>query len=650
TVTDANGCVVTTGGVVNNIGGPLASALGADATCGNSDGSLLVTVSGGTSPYTYSWSNGAATEDLVGVSAGSYDLTVTDANGCVVTTGGVVNNIGGPSASALGADATCGNSDGSVNVTVSGGTSPYTYSWSNGAATEDLVGVSAGSYDLTVTDANGCVSVISAVVDNVAGPDATLLLLNASCGNANGSINLTVTGGTPPYSYTWSNGAVAEDLSGLAAGDYMVTVADANGCTVMLSANISNTPVPALTATSVDAIGGNANGSINITVSGGTPDYDYNWSNGATTEDLSGVAAGSYSVTVNDSNGCTATLTITVGNISCITATFTEADATCGNANGEIDVTVSGGTLPYTYNWSNGATTEDITGLTPGIYSVTITDANNCETELTAAIEEAEIAVAAFTGPTGICLGETATFTFTGTAPSGTSFNWNFGSAGQLTGPGPHTVTWNAAGIETVTLTVTDANGCTDIYTQTILISTVNVTATIEPGGMIAPGDTVLLSANAISLPVSTVIYEWTASSGTIDCPSCPETIAIPSEYNTVYTVTATDSLGCNASASVSVTWMYEKYVTIPNAFSPNADGRNDIFRLVGINIASFELHIYDRWGGNMFSIEDTDIGKGWDGKHNGIDCELGVYVYYVLVTFTDGTTQKLKGNVTLIR
>ncbi|OWY25515.1 hypothetical protein C7N43_20140 [Sphingobacteriales bacterium UPWRP_1] len=613
-------------------------------------GTVTVTVSGGTSPYTYTWSNGAATEDLVGVAAGSYDVTITDANGCVVTTGGSVNNIGGPTASTVPADATCGNADGSVTVTVSGGTSPYTYTWSNGAATEDLVGVAAGSYDVTITDANGCVVVSSAVVNNIAGPDATILLENANCGNANGSINLTVTGGTLPYLYIWSNGAATEDLSGLAAGDYSVTVSDANGCTVLLSANISNTPVPAITATAVDAIGGNANGSIDISISGGIPAYDYNWSNGATTEDLSNVAAGTYSVTVTDSNGCTATLTITVGNISCITAIFTATDATCGNANGEINITVSGGTLPYVYNWSNGATTEDLTGLAPGVYSVTITDANNCETTLTATIEDAETATAAFTGPDGICLGETATFTFTGTAPAGTVFNWNFGSAGQLTGPGPHTVTWNTAGVETVTLTVTDANGCTDIYTQTILISTVNVTATIEPGGMIAPGDTVLLSANAIALPGSTVVYEWTASSGTIDCSSCPETIAIPSEYNTIYTVTATDSLGCDASASVSVTWMYEKYVTIPNAFSPNADGRNDIFRLVGINIASFELHIYDRWGGNMFSIEDTDIGKGWDGKHKGIDCELGVYVYYAFVTFTDGTTQKLKGNVTLIR
>jgi len=651
TITDALGCVTNASATVGAIDGPTAAVTTVtDATCGNANGGVDITVSGGTAPYAYQWTGGNTLEDLTNVLAGTYTVTVTDANGCTTTALATVNNIDGPAAAAVATDATCGNANGGVDVTVSGGTAPYTYQWTGGSTLEDLTNVLAGTYTVTVTDANGCTTTALATVNNIAGPTATAAAVSSTCGDDNGSVDITVTGGTAPFTYTWSNGATTEDLTDVAAGAYSTTITDANGCTTTAQATVTNIPGQTVLAVASGSTCGNANGSVDVTVTGGTAPFTYAWSNGATTEDLTNVLAGSYTITVTDANGCTAETGATVADTDGPITATAATDATCGNANGSINLTVTGGTAPYSYTWSNGATTEDITNLLPGAYAVTVTDANGCTSVATANLINLPQPVAFFSGPASVCLGDAATFTFTGVATPGMSYNWNFGSAGQLSGMGPHTVVWGNTGVETVTLTVTDANGCTGSFSQTITISAISVVATIQPDGLIAPGESVLLSAIVNAVPATGIQYEWTATSGTITCPTCPTTTATPDEFNTIYNLTVYNVNGCSATASVSATWEYEKQVVIPNAFSPNGDGRNDIFRLAGINIARFELYVYDRWGGNMFAIEDTDIGKGWDGTHNGIDCELGVYVYYAIVTFTDGTTEMLKGNVTLIR
>ena len=280
---------------------------------------------------------------------------------------------------------TCTASIGAINITVSGGTSPYTYLWSNGATTEDISGLAAGTYTVTITDANGCTTNLPFTVEtNNVTITATPVVTNTTCTASIGAINITVSGGTSPYTYLWSNGATTEDISGLAAGNYTVTITDANGCTTNMpitvgTDNVTITATPVVTNTTCTA----SIGAINITVSGGTSPYTYLWSNGATTEDLTGLAAGTYTVTITDANGCTTNLPFTVEtDMSTITATPVVTNTTCTASIGAINITVSGGTSPYTYLWSNGATTEDITGLAAGTYTVTITDANGCTTNL----------------------------------------------------------------------------------------------------------------------------------------------------------------------------------------------------------------------------------------------------------------------------
>src|SRR6185436_13851833 len=308
------------------------------------------------------------------LSANNYSVTVTDQNGCNVTTSVTIGNTNGPTLSGTQVNATCGSANGSIDLTVSGGTSPYTYNWSNASVSEDQNNLSASNYGVTVTDQNGCNATTSVTIGNTNGPTLSSTQINASCGSANGSIDLTVSGGATPYTYNWSNASISEDINNLSANNYSVTVSDQNGCNATTTVNIGNTNGPTLSTTQVNATCGSSNGSIDLTVSGGAPPYTYRWSNGSVSEDISNLSANNYSVTVSDQNGCNATTSVTIGNRNGPTLSSTQVNATCGSANGSIDLTVSGGTVPYTYSWSNASASEDINNLSANNYSVTVTD------------------------------------------------------------------------------------------------------------------------------------------------------------------------------------------------------------------------------------------------------------------------------------
>ena len=339
-----------------------------DVTChGYDNGSIDITVTGGTSPYDYSWSNGATTQDISGLSAGEYTVTVTDDAGCEKTKKYTVSQPSKLDISGVVTDVTChGYDNGSIDITVTGGTSPYDYSWSNGATTQDISGLSAGEYTVTVTDDAGCEKTKKYTVSQPSKLDISGVVTDVTChGYDNGSIDITVTGGTSPYDYSWSNGATTQDISGLSAGEYAVTVTDDNGCTKSKKFDVGEPDPLAISGVVADVTcHGYDNGSIDITVTGGTSPYDYLWSNGATTQDISGLSAGEYAVTVTDDNGCTKSKKFDVGEPDPLAISGVVADVTChGYDNGSIDITVTGGTSPYDYLWSNGATTQDISGL-----------------------------------------------------------------------------------------------------------------------------------------------------------------------------------------------------------------------------------------------------------------------------------------------
>jgi gliding motility-associated-like protein len=461
TVTDDNGCTISGSWTITQ---PLAILIGqttTDVSCfGASDGAIDVTVSGGISPYTYSWSNGATTQDLNGISGGNYTLTVIDANGCVSS--GIYTVVEPSAALTVNgsvSDEICfGDNQGAVSLTVAGGTAPYTYSWNNGATTKDIAGLGTGTYQVTVTDANGCFVQTNFTVGGPAALTATSSLTNVSCNGAtDGAIDITPTGGTAPYLFSWSNGATTEDITGLAPGNYSVTITDDNGCAINRNYTITQPTAIGITSSKADVTCfGAGDGSISVSVIGGTLPYTYSWSNGQTTKNLSGLSGGSYTLTVTDGNACTSTLTVVVDEpTNPLAATGIVTDETCfGDSQGAIDLTVSGGTAPYSYSWNHGPSGQDVTGLARGTYQVTVTDANGCsvvESFVVSGPDALQLsAIATQVDCNGAANGELDVTVLGGTAPY--SYSWSNGSTSEdLTGLTPNNYN----------LTVTDANGCT---------------------------------------------------------------------------------------------------------------------------------------------------------------------------------------------
>ncbi|MEJ7778401.1 MAG: SprB repeat-containing protein, partial [Daejeonella sp.] len=259
-------------------------------------------------------------------------------------------------------------------------------------ATGLITGMSAdGIYKFILrSDFGGCTDEVSVIRSNIV---LTSTQTNVTCfGASTASINLNPAGGTAPYTFSWSNSQTTEDLSGLASGVYTVSVTDANNCTA--TSTITITQPSALlslssTQTNVTCFGAST-GAINLSPAGGTAPYTFSWTGGASTEDVSDLASGSYTVTVTDANSCTATSTITITQPSApLSLSSTQTNVTCfGASTGAINLSPIGGTAPYTYSWTGGATTEDISSLASGVYTVTVTDANSCTATTTITITQ----------------------------------------------------------------------------------------------------------------------------------------------------------------------------------------------------------------------------------------------------------------------
>jgi len=317
---DSNNGNNQTSDVISNFAAPSVSVSTTNASCGSSDGTATANVSGGAPPYNYQWSNGGTGTSISGLSGGTYSLTVEDANGCQTIQNFTINQASSNVLATItgSSDVSCnGGSNGAASVSGSGGTAPYSYLWSNGQSSSTATGLSAGSYSVTVSDANGCQDIASVSIGQPSALSASANSASVSCNGGNdGSASASASGGTAPYSYQWSNGSTSASISGLSAGSYSVTVTDANGCTASANTSISQPAALSLSFSVTDATAGQSNGSVNLSVSGGTSPYSYQWSNGSTSQDLNNIGAGTYSVTVTDNNGCSATGSATVQSAS----------------------------------------------------------------------------------------------------------------------------------------------------------------------------------------------------------------------------------------------------------------------------------------------------------------------------------------------
>jgi hypothetical protein len=543
TVTDANNCSETASVTITEPTALTATTTAGNVSCnGSSTGSVNLTASGGTLPYTFTWSNSATSEDISGLAAGTYSVTVTDARGCTTTASATITEPALLTLSTSTIPANCGNADGSATVTASGGTTPYSYSWTGGQTTATASGLAAGLYTVTVTDAGGCIQFINATVSDQSGGSASI---TASAGVlCNGGSNGSATASMPnASSYLWDNGETAATAVALNAGPHVVTVTDINGCISIATVTINEPSVISVTSTVIDALcNGSSDGSTNISVTGGSPGYTFAWSNGAVSEDVAGLSAGSYTVTVTDLNGCTQTGTVNIGEPALLASAITAfANTSCfGGADGSATVSASGGTSPYSYQWNGGSnpTSPNNTGMSANNYGVTITDDNGCTVIENTTISEPAV-ISLTTSSTDENCGQsngTANVSATGGTP-GYTYLWNGGSVPANAG-----ITDLSSG--TYTVTVTDQNSCTQ--TASVIVNNLAPgTATISSqNNTLCNGSCDGNATVSVSGGAAPYTYNWTSGSTSATAGSlCTGT----------YTVSVTDQNNCTLTTTVTI-------------------------------------------------------------------------------------------------
>lgn len=518
TVTDNIGCTKTAGITITQPPpGMTLTTTGSTIPCGASNiGTVSVTVSGATGSVTYSWSNGGTTQSQSGLNPGTYTVTVRDGTGCRVITTAVVSQVPSPAISTISKNnPTCkGYSNGNATSFVSSGTTPYTYSWSNGRTNANPTGLSAGIYTLTVTDKNGCTDTRSVTINDPSGMTLTVAPVSTPCGSNTGSASVTVSGGTGTKVYSWSTGSSARTITSLSAGTYTITVTDAKPCSMTSVAVVTNTGGTSTTSTvvaNVSCTGGN-DGVVSGSVSGGTTPYTYSWSSGASTQTASGLAQGTYTVTTRDALGCLSISSVTITQPPAVTVSITPTSASCGKPLGSAVANAGGGTGSFVYTWSNGVSGQTATGLSPGTYTVTATDAKSCTKTATVVIgSSAAPAINSLTGTPATCSGNNnGSATVSASGGSGAlTYSWSNGTAGvsTLTGLAPNTYT----------VTVRDAGGCSVTATVTIVSpSPLNGQFTKGTANCTACGckEWVMVAATGGTFPYT---YSWSSPAGYVN-------------------------------------------------------------------------------------------------------------------------------------
>ena len=471
TATNSNGSDSQTSSITVT-SNPSGSATTSNAGCGICDGSATVNGTGGSSPYAYSWNtspiqNGATANNLC---AGTYTVNITDANGCAGSTTATVGSAGGITSSATSTDAGCGGCNGTGAATGNGGTTPYAYLWSSGATTANVSNLCAGNYTVTITDNSGCSSTSTISVASGGSITATSTSSNTGCvGSCDGSATATGAGGTGPYAYTWSTSPAqnGSGATGLCAGSYTVTVTDAAGCTTTSSVTVSSGPSMGVTTSGTAAsCAGECNGTATANASGGTAPFTYYWNSSPSQSNsvATGLCVGSYGVNITDANGCSTAGTVTISEPAAILLTATGFDATCGSSDGIASATATNGVAPYAYSWSTGQATAQITGLSAGVYDVTVTDATGCSTVASTSVNNAGAPLTTTSSTNVSCNGggdATASVTATGgTTPY--TYDWSNAIASTSS-----SVSGLSAG--TYTVMVTDGSGCISTEFITIL-------------------------------------------------------------------------------------------------------------------------------------------------------------------------------------
>ncbi|MEO0043015.1 MAG: hypothetical protein RL329_2463 [Bacteroidota bacterium] len=631
TVLDANLCRLTpaTALVTEPTALTVDIASATNITCNAANnGEIRLTVAGGTAPYSMRWAGpnafSATTQNLVSLAAGSYTVTVTDSRQCAKTSQPIV--ITEPAVLALGTPtltaSSCGQANGAITVAPTGGNTPFTYSWTgpNGftATTAALTGLQAGNYAVTVKDAQNCTVSNSAAITVTDAASSLAIgqptITAASCGQSNGAINgIVVTGGAGAVTYSWTGAnnftSTQLNISNLAAGNYILTARDANNCSVLqnITVNTQNSTL-SITPTIVHTRCGLPNGDIAIVVTGATGATTNRWTgpnNFASTDaHLMGMLAGAYQLTVTDASGCTASISATVNASTTISIpTPTTTAATCGQSNGTITLgAITGSTGgPYTFAWSNNATTQNLTNLAGGTYTVMVRD-GVCEKSASATVGSVNSTLV-IGAPSVIftqCGGLNGAINVTVTGGTGAlTYAWT--GTNNFTA---NTLNVSNLGAGTYSLLVTDATSCTATLNSVIVLDNPTTLTIGTPATTTADCG---VSNGAINLTVSggsaPYTYAWQG----------PNSFAATTQNLTglatgAYFVTLTDNAGCTKTASATIV-SGNSTLTIdnPSIINVRCNGGSDGIIMVN-PIGGFTPYTYSWTGPNAFRATTKDV------------------------------------------
>jgi gliding motility-associated-like protein len=662
-VTDANNCTATQSFTVTE---PAQLVLNAptltNVSCfGGNNGSITANPSGGVSPYQYTWNPSGNSQNISQLVAGLYSVTVEDANNCSVLD---AYTITGPTAALTitGAsiiDVLCnGAATGAIDIAIAGGTTPYNYAWSSGQTSEDLNAVIAGGYDVLVTDANSCTVTDSYIITQ---PTAITfgapVITDVSCnGGSNGSAEVTPVGGAGGFTYTWNGVSGPNPFNNISANTYVVVVTDNNSCTASTSLTVNEPAALVLNPQVSNALCFQSpTGQIDANPSGGNTPYSFLWSDASaqTTQTAYSLLTGNYIVTVTDATGCSASASSFVDEPTKLTFTMATTQVTCpGEQDGSITVVASGATPPYSYSATqDGAnfyytTTTSIIGLASGYYIVIVSDDNGCTDVDTAFVPAPVPDVFVLTTDSTSCYGP----------------NYNDGQIrveGQTINNMPYQYSVDGSGLQFSGDFFNQSAGNHTVLAVNNFGCETELSAIVpEPAEGIAdisPEDTTLQLGDVIQLfssfgpyPNSTIVsYAWTPADG-LSCMDCPNPVVNNYAPQTEYTLTITYNDICVASSAVTVLVNNDLPIYVPNAFTPNGDGNNDVFFIYGEGIKTVDLKIFNRWGIKVF--DSNNQYYGWDGTYKAVLQNPAVFTYQATITFLDNKEMVKVGSLTLVK
>jgi hypothetical protein len=533
--------------------------------CSQNDGTASVSATGGTPTYNYLWSNGQTTNTATGLASGTYNLTITDANGCAISSSvAVEENNPVITVDINTVEETCGNIDGSASVSnPQGSVGAYTYEWSNGTSTASINDVSAGIYGLTVTDGLGCTAEFDVTVDGSDAVIASTSVVNATdCVTANGEATITPDVVSTSYTYEWSNSETTDNIVGLSPDVYYVTITDSEtGCYSVYTALVGadgSTLASSTSSTPADCYN-TATGTVEVIATGGTTDYSYDWYTiGETTASVSNLSAGMYYVKVTDADNCVVFDDVEVTQPDDLVLSYVITNTTCnGDADGEIDLTVTGGNGSFEYIWSGDQTTDVITNLIAGTNTVTVSDAKGCEISEAIIVGQPDVLVANVTITQITCNGLTNGVILAG-ATGGNSGGYTYLWSNNST-----TASISGLSADNYTVTVSDMLGCNDDSDGTIVEPSA-LSLTVSNGGPVCEGTTTSITA-VVSGGTPAYTYKWAHTTFNISTHS--------NRPAGTYSITVTDSRGCNIEGSTTIENHPGGAVTVTAVVDKNSTG-----------------------------------------------------------------------------